>query len=193
MKDIDLLFLFILPSLNDTNNKYYFYKRFEKTPSGTCEYHCDGGCQGGECIGPNMCSCKQGFTKVNNVCVAACPKGCTNGVCTGPNICTCGPGLTLDSTGTKCEASCNMPCLNADCTAPNVCTCRPGYIKDPSAPAGNRCIAHCAGGCENGQCSAPNFCICNVGFVKERKGSNKCIRRNRRSIHYELIPEQYGA
>jgi hypothetical protein len=157
-----------------------------------CEFFCEGGCGAGVCIGPNKCSCKPGFKLIQDTCMAECPKGCKNGKCIGPNVCGCDPGWTLDKTGTICEPHCREPCLNADCTAPNTCTCKKGYTSDPSNPSGNRCVAHCPGGCENGTCSAPNFCICNPGFVKEVKGSNRCVRRLKRSplMHFELIPQQ---
>uniref|UniRef100_A0A1Y1L313 EGF-like domain-containing protein n=1 Tax=Photinus pyralis TaxID=7054 RepID=A0A1Y1L313_PHOPY len=164
------------------------YKKVLAT--GKCDFNCEGGCPSGtHCVGPNECSCPAGFIKRNNACEAQCPRGCLNGLCTGPNQCTCPSGWTLDLTGTSCQAHCTQPCLNGDCTGPNVCTCKTGYIKDPSTPAGNRCVAHCPGGCLNGQCSGPNLCICNPGFIKNQ-GTNTCIRRMRRELHMELIPEQ---
>lgn len=187
---------------NASQGKFYFTSkknefhniylcRFTLNRDNKCDYHCEGGCgEGGSCIGPNKCSCKPGYKNLGLQCVPDCPRGCLNGDCVSPNRCSCKPGWTLDKDGTVCEAHCSLPCLNADCTAPDVCTCKKGYIKDPRSDAGNKCVAHCPGGCDNGQCSAPNFCICNPGFIKESKGSNRCIRRVRRAIHYELIPPQ---
>lgn len=50
-----------------------------------CEYHCEGGCGYGTCIGPNTCSCKVGYKLLKDGCVPDCPKGCVNGECTAPN------------------------------------------------------------------------------------------------------------
>ncbi|CAH0554487.1 unnamed protein product [Brassicogethes aeneus] len=161
-----------------------------------CGYLCEGGCGSGTCVGPNRCACAKGFKDIGGTCLPDCPKGCLSGQCTAPNVCSCQPGWKIDQSGSVCQAHCNHPCLNADCTAPDTCTCKKGYITDPRQPQGNKCVAHCPGGCENGTCSAPNFCICNPGFVKETKGSNRCVRRVRRStneltkIHYDLIPPQ---
>lgn len=174
-------------------NNIMYISRFSKDPTtGKCGYHCEGGCPGGQCVGPNQCSCAPGFIRQDNACVPQCPRGCANGICTGPNKCTCKSGWTLDPSGTICTGHCTEPCFNGDCTGPNICTCKPGYIKDPISATSNRCVAHCPGGCENGQCSAPNFCICNPGFVKVVKGSNKCVKRVRRStsLHLDLIPQQ---
>lgn len=165
-----------------------------------CEYFCAGGCIGGTCTAPNVCTCNHGYYKQGNTCVSECPRGCHNGECIGPNKCSCRAGLTLDASGTACvptttsiyrpppmtsggsvtsggSGSCDMPCYNGECTGRNSCTCRTGYIKDPNNSAWNRCVAHCPGGCENGVCSAPNFCICNPGFVKEGRGSSRCVRK----------------
>ncbi|XP_072395175.1 uncharacterized protein [Diabrotica undecimpunctata] len=155
-----------------------------------CNYHCEGGCGEGSCIGPNQCSCKPGYRQAGHSCVPDCPRGCHNGDCVAPNRCSCKAGWALDGTGTVCTPHCNQPCLNGDCIAPNQCKCKEGYIEAPHSVRSQTCVAHCPGGCPNGSCTAPNFCICNPGFVKERKGSNNCVRRVKRSLmHMELIPE----
>ncbi|XP_066253747.1 epidermal growth factor-like protein [Euwallacea similis] len=158
-----------------------------------CEHFCEGGCGQGTCIGPNRCSCHGGYVLKENRCVAECPRGCTNGVCSAPNTCTCSQGWTLDKSGTICQPHCSSPCLNGDCVAPERCACKKGYI-EAAGSAGHKCVAYCPDGCENGVCSAPNFCICNQGFMKEFKGSNRCVRRVRRSsltdLHWELIPDE---
>lgn len=163
----------------------------QKSPRGICEQHCDLPCLNGECVGSNECSCRPGFKLQpdRKSCVAECSGGCKNGICAGPNRCTCSEGWTLDKAGTSCSPHCDQPCLNGECTGPNECACKTGYIKENFSKT--RCVAHCPGGCENGTCSGPNFCICNIGYVKQAKGSNVCIKRERRSaIRYDLIPEQ---
>lgn len=107
--------------------------------TGKCEAVCRSGCQNGNCIAPDVCECKKGYSKVDGVCQPVCLRcifitsyaylhlmsifiyfffrGCQNGICSAPEICTCsGNGWSLDSTGTKCIASCDKTCLNGFCT-----------------------------------------------------------------------------
>ena len=59
---------------------------------------CNPPCLNSDCVGPNVCMCKQGYEpdprdRLNNKCLPICRGGCLNGVCSAPNLCLCNPGF----------------------------------------------------------------------------------------------------
>lgn len=70
----------------------------EQFKGSECVAQCPGGCINGNCVAPNTCACKPGWTldKAGKVCTPHCSHPCLNGECTGPDTCTCRPGYIKD-------------------------------------------------------------------------------------------------
>ncbi|CAK1545829.1 unnamed protein product [Leptosia nina] len=107
-----------------------------------CEAVCSN-CNG-ECIGPDICQCLNGYANIGGRCVPIC--GCEK--CIAPNVCDC-PGGYRDSNGT-CAPICDRGCVNGYCSAPNLCSCNEGFLKDGQGVC-RECSETCSCGAD-GEC-----------------------------------------
>ena len=127
--------------------------------TGECETHCDEGCFGGVCTGPNICTCDTGFTAIEGICKPVCTRPCPlNSVCHLPNECKCNEGYEKENG--ECKPVCPGGCRNGDCVAPRLCRCKPGFVLNE---AYKECVPICEGGCPNGECAGPGICRCYPG------------------------------
>ncbi|XP_047610347.1 von Willebrand factor D and EGF domain-containing protein [Phacochoerus africanus] len=122
--------------------------------SAICRHPCG---KNRECVAPNICKCKPGYSG-SNCQIAVCHPDCKNhGKCIKPNICECPPGHG----GATCdEEYCRPPCQHGGtCLAGNLCTCPYGFV-------GPRCETMvCNRHCENGgECLTPDVCQCKPGW-----------------------------
>lgn len=126
--------------------------------TGRCEPHCDHGCFGGQCTGPNICSCERGWRAEEGVCMPVCTYQCQeNAYCFSPEVCVC--KLGYDEVNGECRPICPDGCRNGECVAPRVCRCWPGFVLNDR----KECVAACEGGCTHGVCTAPGVCTCHEG------------------------------
>ena len=127
--------------------------------SASCTQICE---NGGRCIGPDFCSCAQGWTGVDctkPVCSSSCG---LNSLCVAPNTCGCKPGYK----GQYCDiATCVQTCHNDGiCSSPDTCSCTTGWFdSNCTTPV---CAQTCANG---GNCIGPNTCKCPTEW-----GGNDC-------------------
>ncbi|KAF6087149.1 von Willebrand factor D and EGF domains [Phyllostomus discolor] len=129
-----------------------------------CRHPCG---KGRECVAPNICKCKPGYTG-SNCQTAVCHPDCKNhGKCIKPNICECPPGHG----GATCdEEICSPPCQHGGtCLAGNLCTCPYGFV----GPRCERmvCNRHCENG---GECLTPDVCQCKPGWYGPTCSTASC-------------------
>ncbi|XP_035723356.1 uncharacterized protein LOC118442172 [Vespa mandarinia] len=144
------------------------YKR--NITNGNCDFHCEQGCFGGECTGPNQCTCKSGWFPENGVCMPVCLQPCQkDAYCFSPNVCAC--KLGYDEVNGECRPICPGGCRNGDCIAPRVCRCKSGYVLNNL----QECVPVCEGGCPHGECTAPGICTCYEGYTNPPNERESCI------------------
>ncbi|XP_011498130.1 PREDICTED: multiple epidermal growth factor-like domains protein 10 [Ceratosolen solmsi marchali] len=135
-----------------------------------CEVHCDGGCAAGNCTGPNICTCEDGWRLEAGECKPICRNGCEeNAYCFAPEVCSCEFGYQ-DVNG-LCRPVCLHDCLNGDCLAPRLCRCHPGYYLNET----KMCEPLCEGGCPHGYCQRPGICACDHGFIHPSDSRENCV------------------
>uniref|UniRef100_A0A4X2M244 von Willebrand factor D and EGF domains n=1 Tax=Vombatus ursinus TaxID=29139 RepID=A0A4X2M244_VOMUR len=119
--------------------------------SAICGHPCG---RGMECVRPNVCRCRAGFSGPSCQ-TALCGPGCKNsGKCVKPGVCQCLPGRG------GVTSHCSPPCRHGGtCLAQNLCTCPYGFV-------GPRCETKvCSRHCEHGgQCLTPDVCQCQRGW-----------------------------
>ncbi|XP_011862690.1 PREDICTED: von Willebrand factor D and EGF domain-containing protein-like [Vollenhovia emeryi] len=151
----------------------------------SCVPHCPAGCDG-ECIAPNVCGCRVGFTRNRTgTCVPDCPGGCDGGECVAPGVCSCRPGYARDRYSGRC-----IPSTGSS-------QCGYGYIVDPDT---GRCIpaptvqpvGDCRHNCgPHGRCVSYNRCACEPGFVVD-PDTGRCIASATSTINSTLSQCRYG-
>ena len=117
--------------------------------SAVCTFRCE---NGGRCLGPDFCQCKEGWTGLDctkPVCIRSC---FSREVCVAPDTCECIPGWTGDDCR---QATCVQNCENSGyCSAPDTCTCSHGWF-DPNCTT-PVCEQTCGNGGEHAKCKSKN-------------------------------------
>lgn len=155
-----------------------------------CVPICELDCVNALCVGPNTCSCRPGYEKLNAThcippcstgyeracrsgecsdplkCVPICEPSCVNGDCTEPGVCRCHEGFK-NASQWQCDPVCDG-CQDGTCVAPNNCLCNEGYsMKD------GKCLPVCDS-CINGACTAPGVCTCYAGYTADKENPSLC-------------------
>ncbi|XP_077870558.1 von Willebrand factor-like [Saccoglossus kowalevskii] len=113
---------------------------------------------GGECVGPNLCSCPEGYAG-SDCKTAMCVNGCMHGFCSSPGVCTCITGYE----GSMCDiAKCDPPCVHGDCSDPGICTC---MDKWSGVDCSEETYVCGQSGCHHGECIGDNLCDCQAGYT----------------------------
>ena len=127
--------------------------------SATCTQICE---NGGQCTGPDQCTCPTGWLGIDCTIVdeSTCGAGddpCgPNKLCLSPGVCSCKPGFEKNAGGDCTVPQCLQTCYNGgSCTAPDTCTCASGWFDS------NCTTPVCSNTCANGgNCTSPNTCSC---------------------------------
>lgn len=109
------------PRCSYDDEKEYCSGTWDSGAGGECVDHVKRGCfNNGTCVGPNKCSCSEGFMG-EDCSIPICTQKCVHGNCTLPNQCTCEKGWS----GSECSVPiCAQECNNFGiCSAPDTCTC----------------------------------------------------------------------
>ena len=144
---------FVNSSLDDSLRLMYISDRDNHAVRGlsaTCTFTCE---NGGRCVSPDQCQCKEGWDGVD-CSKPICQEKCSDReLCVAPDVCECIPGYR----GEGClEALCVQTCQNGgQCSAPDTCSCSRGWFDS------NCTTPICEQTCGNGgNCTAPNECSC---------------------------------
>ncbi|XP_058791253.1 fibrillin-1-like [Phymastichus coffea] len=144
------------------------YRRDEYTEN--CEFYCEEGCFGGNCTGPNECTCEDGWRADHGECKPVCRQRCPrNAYCFSPNVCMCLFGF--EEVNGVCQPICEHNCRNGDCVAPTDCRCHRGYFLNET----KHCEPICENDCQHGFCTAPGVCSCDQAYVNQSYDSESCV------------------
>lgn len=136
-----------------------------------CEYICKKSCVYGECIAPDVCECKEGYSLSDFdifTCEPKCSEGCINGICLSPETCLCYSNNYTKISESECVLECDPPCdENGHCVQEfdnTSCKCSEGY---KSGVEKNSCVPSCSQECIQGDCTGPETCTCHENYRKK--------------------------
>ncbi|XP_043088466.1 LOW QUALITY PROTEIN: nephronectin [Puntigrus tetrazona] len=172
-----------------------------RTLKGQCKPVCEWGCKHGECVGPDQCLCRTGFTgktcnrDVNECAFRPCKYRCMNTL--GSYKCYCLNGFMMTSDGVCHDArTCAMANCQYGCAVMKGevrCQCPSPGLK--LAPDGRTCVD--VDECVTGQASCPRLrkcvntfgsyvCRCHEGFeLRHINGKYSCTDKRFSSICYD--------